>query len=120
MCAAILEPNSRVEARGSPEQMKTEGKTPEWCLPRHLVSLLKILITQDGIGGFDHRTCLQRYFRGRGWVTCENRLFATHAPKRRELMPRWAIFVSLRLPRMGSTFPAGRYAEPHCYDASPC
>jgi len=67
MCAGILEPNSRVEARGSPEQMKTEGKTPEWCLPRHLVSLLKILITQDGIGGFDHRTCLQRYFRGRGW-----------------------------------------------------
>ena len=67
MCAAILEPNSRVEARGSPEQMKTEGKTPEWCLPRHLVSLLKILITQDGIGGFDHRTCLQRYFWGRGW-----------------------------------------------------
>jgi len=29
----ILEPNSRVEARGSPEQMKTEGKTPEWCPP---------------------------------------------------------------------------------------
>src|SRR5208337_2898397 len=48
-------------------RMKTEGKTPEWCPPRSLASLLKILITQDGIGGCDHRTCLQRYFRGRGW-----------------------------------------------------
>ncbi len=38
--------------------------------------------------------------------------------KRRELMPSWVIFVSLRLPRMGSAFPAGRYAEPHCYDVT--
>lgn len=119
MCAAILEPNSRVEARGSPEQMKTEGKSPEWCLPRRLASLLKILITQYGIGGVT--TWLAG---GPASVTrvghLRDPIVRDARAKRRELMPRRAIFVSLRLPRMGSSFPAGHYAEPHCYDALPC
>ena len=47
MCAANLEPNSRVEARGSPKQMKTEGKTPEWCLPRRLIAARSIWFMAD-------------------------------------------------------------------------